>query len=69
MPAGWSIATCSLIDTASIGTPPSAAERTVSPASTPSPPLYVGSASASAISIEKYAIWVAVAMGTMRNSG
>jgi hypothetical protein len=33
----------------------SAAARTVSPANTPSPPLYVGMAFSNAISMEKYA--------------
>ena len=42
--------------TATIGAAVSAADRKVSPASTPSPPEYVGSAGESAISMEKYAI-------------
>src|SRR4051812_14882509 len=37
------------------GAPTSAAERSVSPASTPRPPLYVGIACSRLISIEKYA--------------
>jgi hypothetical protein len=41
--------------TPTIVTPRSAAERSVSPARTPRPPLYVGSASSRQISIEKYA--------------
>src|ERR1051326_718966 len=40
---------------ATIGTPRSAAERSVSPAKTPRPPLYVGTACSRQISIEKYA--------------
>jgi hypothetical protein len=41
---------------ATIGTRRSAADRIVSPASTPSPPLYVGISERRPISIEKYAI-------------
>ena len=40
----------------------SAAARTVSPARTPSPPLYVGMPTSSAISIEKYAMVLSVSM-------
>ena len=43
-------------DTATIGAPVSAAERSVSPANIPRPPEYVGSEGERAISIEKYAI-------------
>src|SRR5262245_15307656 len=39
-----------------MGSPKSAAARNVSPANTPSPPLYVGRAVSRPISIEKYAI-------------
>src|SRR5215470_13642588 len=48
--------------TATMGSLRSAAARTVSPARTPSPPLYVGIPTSSAISIEKYATVLSVSM-------
>src|SRR5437667_11305147 len=46
---------CSSV-TPTIGSLRSAADRSVSPASTPNPPLYVGIAGSRQISIEKYAM-------------
>src|SRR6185437_3235942 len=51
-----------------IGTPMSAAERSVSPAKTPRPPLYVGTACSRQISMEKYATVELIDTRVIRNA-